>query len=66
MNIEKGILRREIQEIKLIDGEIAEIIIGALVEKGYDVDSESLFAKDRTQFGEILTIYRKQNIGARR
>ena len=58
MEIQKGTIKREIAKIELKDFEISNIIIPALLEKGFDIVSKPLNNNPMENTGEQITIYK--------
>lgn len=58
MEIQKGTIKKEIAKLEIRDYEVSNIIINALVEKGYDLVSKPISDGMKMQIGEQITIYK--------
>jgi len=56
MDINKGILKYEIDTIEIHDFNLRTVIVDNLLEKGYDITSKSILEKGQ-HVGVSLTIY---------
>lgn len=58
MIITKGTAKSEITDFKILDYEIANIIINALIDKGYEIVSKPIRDIHNCTIGEQIKIYK--------
>lgn len=58
MEIQEGTIKREVAKFKLRDFEVSNIIIPALLEKGFNIVSKPLSDNPMNNPGEEITIYK--------
>jgi hypothetical protein len=54
----KGTIKREVGNIEIKDFEVSEIIINALLKKGYELLAKTIINDMQVVIGEKITIYR--------
>ncbi len=58
MEINKGTFRKEVGQLEIRDFEISNIIVSALIEKGFELTSKPIIDSMNNQVGEQIIICR--------
>lgn len=62
MEQNKRYVKRLVQKISLSDMQVSGIVVNALLDKGYELETEMVVDADYRPAGETLTIYKRESV----